>query len=896
MSQLFAPDHLRCEYQTEPLGMEETTPRLSWQVRDGRRDARQTAYQVFVASTSAKLRADDADVWDSGKTAGDQSVHVVYGGAKLRSGRRYWWKACTWDAAGQASPWSAPTWWEMGLLDRSEWKGRWIGSSLVGGPRASVPCPYLRRAFVMNKPIASARLYVTALGLYECHINGRRVGDDVFTPGWTDYDKRVQYQTYDVADLLRAGDNAIGAILGDGWACGHVAWTARQNYVERPRLLAQLAVAFADGSTQVIATDESWKTTTGPIIESDMLMGESYDSRLEMDGWAEASFDDAAWQRVKCFEDTGVAIEASASPRVRRVMELKSCVSPQATTHNRIIYDMGQNFAGRVRLKVRGERGLTIRIRHAEMLNADGTLYTDNLRAARVTDYYTLKGGGEETYEPRFTFHGFRYVELENRNKLPAREDIEVTGIVLQSDTPATGTFECGNPLINQLQHNIQWGQRGNFLEAPTDCPQRDERLGWTGDAQVFVRTACFNMDVSGFFTKWTQDLRDAQAEAGSYPMVAPNKGFTGADGGPAWAEAGVICPWTIYQCYGDRRILERHYDSMVRFIDFLKSTSDQLIRPAQREGLFGGFGDWLATDAPNPGAAPTPKRLIGTAYFARSVQLLARIAAIIGRDADAARYQKLWTEIKTAFNEEFVTQRGLVGGNTQTSYLLALGFDLIDDDRKPRVIDHMIHAFKAANWHLATGFVGTPLIAPVLTACGKTDVAYRILLQQTYPGWLYTVLQGATTMWERWNSWTRDKGFGDPGMNSFNHYAYGCIGQWLYATVAGIDLDDSDPGYHHIIVKPTPGGELTYAKASLQSQYGPIATHWQLTADRFTLELTVPANTRATVHLPTTDIRNVTETSQPLAQAPGVHHVHAENNRIICEVGAGTYRFEVKQ
>lgn len=379
-----------------------------------------------------------------------------------------------------------------------------------------------------------------------------------------------------------------------------------------------------------------------------------WDAAGEVSAWSPPS----GWEMglLERNEWKGRWIGASASPRVRRVMELKSCVSPRATTHNRIIYDMGQNFAGRIRLKVNGERGLTIRIRYAEMLNADGTLYTENLREARATDHYTLKGGGEETYEPRFTFHGFRYVEPENRSKLPAQENIEVTGIVLQSDTPATGTFECGNTLTNQLPHNIQWGQRSNFLEAPTDCPQRNERLGRTGDAQVFVRTACFNMDVSGFFTKWTQNLRDAQAEAGSYPMVVPNKGFAGGDGGSAWAEAGVICPWTIYQCYGDRRILERHYDSMVRFIDFLKSTSHQLIRPTEQcQGMFWGFGDWPATDAPNPGAAPTTRQLIGTTYFARSVQLLARIARIIGRDEDAVRYQKLWTDIKTAFNEKFV-------------------------------------------------------------------------------------------------------------------------------------------------------------------------------------------------------------------------------------------------
>ncbi len=473
--------------------------------------------------------------------------------------------------------------------------------------------------------------------------------------------------------------------------------------------------------------------------------------------------------------------------------------------NQRWIFDLGQNMVGWVRLRVRGEKGVTVSIRYAEILNPDGTLYTANLRTARNTDYYTLKGGEEEVWEPHFLFHGFRYVELLGFPGIPTEET--VTGIVIHSDIPPTGTFECSDPLINQLQHNIVWGQKGNFVDVPTDCPQRDERLGWTGDAQVFIRTAAFNMNVAGFFTKWTRDLEDAQYPDGAYPAVAPNPSvWSIRDGGPAWADAGVICPWTIYQCYGDTHLLEAHYASMQRFIEFLSQTSQDGLRCYTGYTGWLGFGDWLALDGSDGREGGTSKELIGTALFAYSSHLLAKIAHILGKGEDAERYDKLSKQVSEAFVKRFVLPDGTLKGGTQTSYVLALQFDLLPQDLRAIAAAELVRNIRQRDNHLSTGFVGTPYLNWVLSEVDHLDTAYALLKQTTWPSWLYSVTQGATTIWERWDGWTHDKGFQDPGMNSFNHYAYGAVGAWMYAVIGGIDLDPEQPGYKHIIMRPNPG------------------------------------------------------------------------------------------
>jgi alpha-L-rhamnosidase len=886
--------NLVCEYRANPLGIDITTPRLSWQMQTARQGARQTAYRVFAASDPANLREGAADLWDSGKVESDQSLHVVYAGQKLGSRQRVYWNVTVWDESGSANQ-GVPAWFEIGLLKRKDWKAKWIGSSMVGGPRSTVPAPYLRKTFTLPGSVKSARLYVTALGLYECAINGKIVGEDVFTPGWTDYHKRVQYCVYDVTKLLTSGDNVVGAILGDGWAVGHSGWNHRQAFADRPRLFAQLEVTLADGNTITVVTDRTWKTQIGPLLENDMLMGESYDARLEFPGWDKPGFDDKTWDKVETFDDPGMAIVATNGPTVRRINELKPISDPVEKgrfNRERFIFDMGQNMVGRVRLKGSAPAGTTVTLHFAEVTNADGTLYTTNLRSARVTDYYTFKGQGEEVWEPKFTFHGFRYVEMLGYPGKVNRDTL--TGIVLHSEMEPTGEFESSEPLLNQLQHNILWGQKGNFVDVPTDCPQRDERLGWTGDIQVFVRTAAYNLNVASFMTKWAQDVADSQGAQGEVPAVVPFSRGVPEDGGPAWADAAVICPWTIYLCYGDKRILENNYKVMSKFMEFIINASPGYIRCAPDFEGWPGFGDWLSINA------DTPRDLIGTAFLAYDASLMEQVATVLGKTSDAKKYRKVFEETKAAFGKRYLKggegavasapasamrrrveqADGISRGNlkvvdygpvtsevfnteqftpTQTSYILALHFDLLPAELRPLAVAELVADLERRNMHLSAGFVGSPYLPHVLSSNGRLDTAYALLHQKGWPSWLYAVTQGATTIWERWDGWTEENGFQSPEMNSFNHYAYGAIGAWLYNTVAGIEIDPAQPGYKHSILRPQPGGGLTHACGKLKTMYGELLSEWKLNGNKFEWTVIVPPNTTATVYPPVKDSQRIT-------------------------------------
>ncbi|CAN5760435.1 hypothetical protein BH09VER1_BH09VER1_13160 [soil metagenome] len=731
---------------------------------------------------------------------------------------------------------------------------KWIASSLVGSPRAGVPAPYVRQSFSIDREVAQATLHITALGLYECEINGRRIGDHVFAPGWTDYGKRVPFQTYDVTSLLQQGENAIGAILGDGWYCGFVAWRERQLYGDRPRLLARLEIYFADGGSQTIASDDTWKTAPSPVLANDLLQGESYDARLEEVGWSQAGFDDSAWQKVVVMPDAEIAIEPSPAPPVRRRGELEATALNEPIHGGPRLFDFQQNFSGRVRVTVTAPRGTTLTLRHVEVLNPDGTIYTENLRSARATDHYTCAGIESETWEPRFTFHGFRYVEIAG---LAKDDKLEVTGIVLYSDMAPTGSFACSHQMLNQLQHNIVWGQKSNFLEIPTDCPQRDERLGWTGDAQVFVRTAAFNMDVQGFFKKWAGDVRDAQLENGGVPPVAPDANFLGVvggqpDGGPAWADAAIICPWTIYLCYGDTTILEESYASMRKYMDFMAGhRCRNFIRSHPEVDPWGGFGDWLALDGSGKTEGGTPRDLIGTAFYAYDAEIMSNIAAVLGKGNEAETFRELHEKIVAAFRRRFVTPEGLMASGTQTAYVLALHFGLIPEEASETAAKELVRDIEKRNYHLATGFVGTPYLLEVLENHGHLGVAYKLLEQETFPSWLFPIKNGATTIWERWDGWTPEKGFQDKGMNSFNHYAYGAVGAWMYRSVAGLELDLHEPGYRHIIFRPRPGGTITWAEAQLETPQGRAGIRWDLKAESLEMSLTVPEGSRATLSPP---------------------------------------------
>ncbi|MET8318543.1 family 78 glycoside hydrolase catalytic domain [Micromonospora sp. NPDC005189] len=740
--------------------------------------------------------------------------------------------------------------------------------------------PLLRRGFRVNGTVARARVYATALGVYQLSLNGQRVGDHELAPGWTDYAKRVQYQAYDVTSQLRSGDNALGAMLGDGWYSGSIAWFGSDIYGSRPHLSAQLQIDYTDGRSETIGTDGSWRATAGPFLQSDLIHGETYDARRLPTGWDTAGFDDSGWSAATVDDvDATDRIVAQVDPPVRVTQELPARALTEPTPGT-WIFDLGQNMVGKVRLKVNGPAGTTVRIRHAEVLNPDGTAYTANLRSARATDLYTLRGGGDEVYQPTFTFHGFRYVELTG---LPAKPDLSsVTGLVMHTDGELTSEFETSNAMVNKLHSNITWGQRGNFLSIPTDTPARDERLGWTGDINVFANTATFNMDSLTFLTKWLQDLRDAQAANGAYPDVAPRACC--GDGATGWADAGITVPHALWQRYGDTRVVEEHYASMVKYASWLESTSS-----GNRRTNAGPYLDWLNLDD------PTPAGVVGTAYYAYSIRLLAEMAGALGKDADAARYTALAKDIAQAFVDAYVAADGTVQGDSQTGYVLAIGMGLLPDPLRAKAADRLVANVQRHDWHLSTGFLGTPDLLPALSATGHLDVAYRLLLNDTYPSWGYEIAKGATTIWERWDSIKPDGSFGDVGMNSFNHYAYGAVGDWMYRTVAGIQPDAGNPGYSHLTFAPQPGGDLTSAKASYRSAYGTIGSDWKLDArGDMRLSLTLPANTTATVRLPAPGRNAVTEGGRPAEQADGVRFVRMDGTVAVYEIGSGTYSFAI--
>jgi alpha-L-rhamnosidase len=699
--------------------------------------------------------------------------------------------------------------------------------------------------------------------------------------------------------LVREGDNALGAMLGDGWYRGYLGFQGQRSlYGDRLALLLQLQLTYADGRVEIIGSDGQWRATSGPIQMSDIYMGETYDARQEKPGWDEAGYDDGEWHPVRPLDQTKDVVVAQVGPPVRcheEIRPVRILRSPKGET----ILDFGQNMVGWVRVCTCGPEGTTITLRHAEVLDQEGNLYTENLRPAKQTTRYVLKGTTDagEVFEPHFTFQGFRYAAVEGFPGEPTLDDF--TGIVLHSDTPPTGTFECSNPLINQLQHNIVWGQKGNFVDVPTDCPQRDERLGWTGDAQVFTRTACFNMDVAPFFTKWLRDLRTDQLPNGGVPVVVPDvmsKTDSGAlnifrrSGAAAWSDAAVICPWTIYLCYGDTRLLAEQYESMTGWVNYVRGRVDEDY-VWRRDSQLGDWLDYRGIDARMP-TPVTNNELVATAFFAYSTDLLANAARVLGKTSDAKAYADLAQKVKAAFNDEFVTATGRVGPNTQTAYVLALQFDLLPEEVRPLAADRLAEEVRQAHYHLSTGFVGTPYLCHVLSRYGHTDVAYELLNQESYPSWLYPVKKGATTIWERWDGIRPDGSFQDPDMNSFNHYAYGAIGEWLYRVVAGIEVDPAEPGYKHVLFQPQPGGGLTYARATLDSPYGLVASAWELTEAGFHLSITLPPNAHATVRLPAQSLDAVTEGGQPLTTGNGILSALIAGDVAIIEVGSGTYEF----
>jgi len=1121
----FEVTQLRCEYRTNPLGLDVVRPRLGWVNTSAERGARQTAYEIVVASTPELLAKNQGDRWESGKVTSDQQNQIEYNGSQLNSGAICYWKVRTWDQSGKPSEWSQSAVWTMGLLSPTDWQAQWIGNDaayqaspevtaentqmslkglkwvqmpkregkisgdtylrreielpgdrilkratwvlhafnecratvngvamgnvaiweatsrldvthilkpgcnclglvasltdpylpaatgqlvlqfetgepvlvpldanwkvtqqaapgwmtvgfdestwrspeLLGGmpwgaaPTKSdlprIPIPYLRKEFVVGVPVKRATAYVSALGVYELHLNGQPVSQDVLAPGWTNFNKRVHYQTYDVTRLITQGNNALGAILGDGWYASSLAHYDRRNmYNGRPRFIVQLELELADGTIQRVCSDDTWKTAFGPLRHAELLIGCEYDARLAMPGWDRPGFNERGWSPVLqgrsleavrdvtqllqgAIKGGGLAIKIDVesmggdpAPGRQKSLAVTYLQAGKKLTHavlehntlelagpgltiiqahfgdipsekpnlmlqasmaepSRIIeelparsiseprpgcwtFDLGQNMVGWVRLKVRGSAGRRLTLRHAEMLNADGTLYTAALRSCPATDYYILSGKGEETFEPFGTYHGFRYVEIRGLETKP--ELSAVTGLVVHTPMSRTGSFESSHPLLNQLYHNQVWGQKGNYLEVPTDCPQRDERMGWTGDTQFFAPTAAYNFNVANFFTRWLQNCRDDQNADGSFPHVIPN--ILGGGGSTAWSDAPILCTYNIYRNYGDTRLIVEQYASMERYMKWLDGKTKDGITSV------GGFGDWL-----NAGGG-AKKEVMDTAYHAYLLQIMAEMAQAIGRTEDAARYSQRCGDIKKAFAREFIQPDGTIKDSSQTAYALAFTMDLLPPEIREKAANKFVQEIKRFNDHLATGFIGTPRLLPGLSQAGRDEQAYKLLLTDTYPSWLFPVKNGATTMWERWDGWTPEKGFGWIGMNSFNHYAFGAVGEFLYAYVGGIQ--PASPGYKAIKIRPILGTGLSWAKTSLESPYGRIATAWKINTDGLQLDVTIPPNTTATIYVPAKDAATVTESGKPVTRIENVKFLRQEAGTAVYTVGAGSYQF----
>ena len=1050
-----APAHLQCEGMQEPMGIDITHPRLSWQLQDSRRGARQAAYEIRVASSSEALAQDHADVWDSGRVDSDQSVNVSYSGPAVESRRRYYWQVRVWDPQGQASTYSQTSWWEMGLLSSQDWKAKWItrdmplergdydsapkwiwppgdnaltnatpgkhsfrfsfklnqkpknatlfitakdnlaawvngkqvvvespmgkfgraqdpwgyfrvipvgklltsganalaaeaivqkdherppqagfiallrvvmadgkvqrfisgpdwktgpeqsgnawiatafdeaswpaaevvaeiGKDPLGTPWPAQPVDLLRKKFNVSKQVKSARIYSTALGTYQLYLNGQRVGNDILAPGWTDYRKRVVYQVYDVTSQVKQGGNAIGAILGGGWYADGLSWLQnRYNFGPPPvRLLVQLEVEYNDGSRDSVVSDESWKAKPSPITESEIYNGESYDARLEQAGWDQASFSDAKWGAAAVAPESPVPLVAqNFQPiRVNEILKPKAVTNP---TPGAYIFDLGQNMVGWARLHVSGKAGTKVKIRFGEVLKPNGELYTENLRTAEATDTYTLRGKGSETFEPHFTFHGFRYVELTGYPGTRSADAIE--GVVFYTDAPFTIKFSTANQTVNQLWSNILWGQRGNFLSVPTDCPQRDERLGWMGDAEVFWRTASFNANLAAFSHKFTTDIRDAQSSTGAFTDVSPRVGPT-TDSVAGWADAGVIIPWAAYLQFRDTRILEDNWGAMEKWMEHVGGANPNYLWLKERGN---DYGDWLAI------GSTTSKDLIATAYWAYDASLMMRIAQVLNRPEDEQKYREVFEKVRAAFNQEYVKPDGTVGTGSQTSYVLALHMNLLSQKNRAIAAEKLVQDIKAHDWHLTTGFLGTPYLLIELSNSGHSDVAYRLLLQNTYPSWGYMIEHGATTMWERWNG---DQMMGDPSMNSYNHYAYGAVAEWLYRYAAGIDESAEDPGFHRIVLHPQFDANLGEAKATYHSSYGPITSNWKVDGKTIQWDVVIPPNTTGLVYLPGGEATRILEGGKDIRQSAGVSLVLKDSHNAIFQAGAGSYTFTVEE
>ncbi len=880
---------LRCEYLKEPLGIDIGQPRLSWVLESEKRGQRQTAYQILVASSKEKLDANDGDIWDNGKVESDQSIHVVYKGSALRSRMRCWWKVRVYDRDGQASAWSEPSRWEMGLLEKSDWQGKWIGMPVETLQNALLASPFLRKEFLLGKAVRRARAYISGLGYYELYLNGKKVGDHVLDPAFTRYDKRALYVTYDVTEQLKRGNNAVGVILGNGWYNRHddEIWDFHKApWRANPAVLCQIEVEFTDGTTQVIASDASWKATTGPIVFNS-IRGEVYDAQLEMTGWCQVGFDDSKWASAAVASGPKGKLCAQMLPAIK----VAKTIEPVKVTEPKpgiFVFDMGQNFAGRPQLKVSGPKGTKIVLKYSDLLAADGTV--DQSRYIQVkntllikhgnfqTDTYILKGQGQEVWEPRFLYHGFQYVEIHGFPGKPTLENLR--GRVIHTSFEPAGQFECSDELLNKIQKATLWSYLSNFQGYPTDCPQR-EKNGWTGDAHLACETGLYNFDSASAYTKWMNDFADEQKENGMLPGIVPTGGW-GYDirwmkgpqwrggFGPAWDSAYILIPWYLYQYCGDVRILEEHYNGMKKYVDFLKERNPDYICGT-------GLGDWC------PATEQTDKKVTSTGYYYADAEIISKIAELLGRLDDAKKYRQLAGKVKEAFNKEFFEPAASrYSGGTQTANSCALYHGLIPEQQREEVLHNLLANIERHGGHLDAGILGTKYLLNSLTDAGKADVVFKMATQRTYPSWGHWIEQGATTLWEDWD-----------GVGSHNHIMFGPVSEWFYKALAGINVDANVPGFKRIVIKPQVVGDLKWVRAKHFCMYGDIESWWRKYERKVSLDVTIPVNTTAVVFVPASDANNVTENGKKANEAEGVRFLRSDPGRAVFEVGSGRYSFQ---
>jgi alpha-L-rhamnosidase len=880
---IFKPYGLLCEYIVDPIGIDVKIPRFSWILHHMERGVSQSAYQIQVASNKERLSCNTGDIWDSGEVRSKESVNVPFDGSPLEACRKYYWRVRWWDQLSHQSQYSETATFETGLFQESDWRAEWIeGKDLF------------RKQITVNKIIESARVYVSGLGFYELNVNGKRIGNHVLDPGWTSYDKLVLYSTYDITQDLVSGENVIGVMLGNGRYAQKPSENLPPYMIEfielygRPNkiLLIQIQVKYTDGSDELIVSDRSWKTENGPIVYDDLCNGEIYDARHEKTGWTKQGFDDNGWLDVSLAEPPrGKLVSQTSLPPIRRIKTIQpiQMSNPEPGVY---VYDLGQNFAGWVRLKVQGPRGSRVSLRFAELLNNDGALNVVPNRSARAEDVYILKGGRVEVYEPKFTYHGFRYVEVKGYPGTPNLESVE--GVVVNSDVRTTGGFSCSNKLINTIHRNIVWGQLSNLMSIPTDCPQRDERLGWTGDAQLTIEEIFYNFDAAAFFTKWVRDIREAQREDGAIPNFVPSTDNSYISD-PAWGIAGVIVPWYLYLHYRDRRILEENYEMMRKWVEFLESNSVKHLTKLTR------YGDWCP-----PGqikSLDTSGELVSTWYHFYGAMLLHKVEGILGMTNRVDRTLELVESIKDAFNNEFLKTKFYDRGS-QTSNILPLFLDMVPEQALKSVLGHLIEEIEEnRGGHLATGIVGTRYILDTLTKHGYSELAYRIVTNTTYPSWGYMIKEGATTLWERWEY------LASGGMNSHNHIMLGSIDSWFYKTLAGIRVDANHPGFNQIIIKPHPVGDLSHVSASIETPLGKVSSSWKIEDRDFFIEVSIPVNSQGTLHIPNMEIKHpvIMESNETIWRdesfvegVPGIQRGEQTKGYTVFLVGSGRYSFRL--